>query len=222
MSYTIGDTSIVSEFINVVLGISGDTFTKDTESGVMKWQNSYGNVYTQEKMTGSVNMAVNGIVDIYTLPAMCEIDLDTDNVSAIATAQYVLGVSSDTGNLSVTGFMDDETRDAIKQYQISNNLFEFGFTVPISYFYNTDDDLQIAFTQAQTGETSSLGITFNPGDFFLSLSTQNLYQCVSANGSLSLVDLGVKPSEYYGACPTGIVNIPTWNSFRDRFGAYGL
>ena len=114
--YTIGSSGIVPEYINRILGLGrNETFTEETESVLKQYQESYYNSYSDDEDIEQVSDSLkqesyivpNGIADIYTLPILCEIQLDPDNAYTIATAQFAMNVLDDKGELMVTGYYDD-------------------------------------------------------------------------------------------------------------------
>lgn len=119
--YTVGSTGLVPEYINRVLGLGrNDTFTTETSEILKQYQRAYYNSYpeiTEDTDTSSsatetsdqeeIYIVANGIADIYTLPILCEIQLDPDNAYTIATAQFAMNVLDDKGDLMVTGYYDN-------------------------------------------------------------------------------------------------------------------
>ena len=119
--YTVGSTGLVPEYINRILGLGRNyTFTTETSEILKQYQKAYYNSYpeiTEDTDTSSsttetsdqeeIYIVANGIADIYTLPILCEIQLDPDNAYTIATAQFAMNVLDDKGDLMVTGYYDN-------------------------------------------------------------------------------------------------------------------
>ena len=118
--YTVGSTGIVPEYINRILGLGrDDNFTAETSEVLKQYQKAYYNSYSEiaedSDMSSTaetsdqeeIYVIANGVADIYTLPILCEIQLDPDNAYTIATAQFAMNVLDNKGDLMVTGYYDN-------------------------------------------------------------------------------------------------------------------
>lgn len=205
MAYKIGDKGLVPEFINISLGLPGNTITEETVTRLKQFQCSFGQhyedktqeltyvlangeltyqplpvswsiydeYYSPENTSGLSNLPIiypSGFVDLFTLPAICGIELDEQDMSKIMQAQTCLRDTefNNTTEIKVNGIYDEATTAAIRNFQIRYNLGQptVLITEGKNIFPNT---LPFWFNGKATDyEPSSNTVVLTPDDYTIS------------------------------------------------------
>ena len=147
MSYTIGDTGLVPEYINQFFGIEGNEYTSETEQAVKDFQLSYGQKYepiynpatglyddptsypTEADPTGTY-IYPTGIVNLFTLPSILDIEIPLDKVDLIAEVQEILGVSVSNAE---RGEYTAATKAAIEVFQLAQGIVVYYDDPPVAF-----------------------------------------------------------------------------------------
>lgn len=143
----LGDKGLAVEYINYLFGINSKEFTAETESKIKQFQASYGQVFTDESASyfdptdennnnyddfnTELELYPNGILDVYSLPALLNTNITLQDENILTQVQNALSLtefSEDENNLKrtiqPTGNYNSITKSAIKKFQQKYNLFQ--------------------------------------------------------------------------------------------------